>query len=266
MAGRDVQALLAELAALVKAAGVKPSVHAYGPAADQRCDLLLPDRSRGARHFPVAVLLHGGFWRARFTRSTLEALAVDLGARGWASWNVEYRRVGSEGGPERTLADVNAAIARLGSLDAPIDLRRTVLIGHSAGGQLALCAAAGPQPVAGVVSLAGVCDLTAAARDAIGEDATVQFMGGTPEQRPAQYALADPLGRVPASAPVLLVHGDADRRVPVDHSRGYADAAVRAGGDCELVEISGADHFDLIDPRTLAWTAVTDRLPRLALA
>jgi acetyl esterase/lipase len=257
VAARDLQALLGELADLVAAAGVQPRTQSYGPDAEQVADLLLP--ASGGPH-PVAVLLHGGFWRAQFTRSTMAALAVDLADRGWATWNVEYRRVGNGGGVPETLDDVRAAIAALADLTEPVDVRRVVIVGHSAGGQLGLCVA-DELAVAAVVSLAGVCDLAGAFAGAIGESATGAFMGGGPDERPDAYAVADPLARIPAPAQVLLVHGEADQRVPVEQSRRYANAAAAAGDEgCEFLELSGIDHFELIDPRTTTWETIAAHL------
>jgi acetyl esterase/lipase len=196
----------------------------------------------------------------------MAALAADLAARGWATWNVEYRRVGSGGGVPETLHDVHAAIRALPLVSAPLELEleleRILVIGHSAGGQLGLCAADEPS-VAAVVSLAGVCDLGSAAVQQLGEDATLAFMGAMPAERPDAYALADPLGLVPSGVAVLLVHGDADVRVPVSQSRRYAERARAAGDRCELLELAGVDHFALIDPRTPAWASVAARLPAL---
>lgn len=261
MGAPDLQVLLGELADLVTAAGGRPHTHAYGPDAEQVGDLLLPVTP--GEH-PVAVLLHGGFWRARFTRSSMAALAVDLADRGWATWNVEYRRTGNGGGVPETLEDVRAAVRALAQLPAPLDRRRVIIIGHSAGGQLGLCVADEPL-VAAVVSLAGVCDLRGAYAEGIGEGAAAEFMGAAPDERPDAYRLADPLARCPTGVPVLLVHGDADQRVPVAHSRRYAQAAGEAGeGRCELMEVAGVDHFALIDPRTQTWAAVAARLETLA--
>ncbi len=222
-------------------------------------DLLLPDR-RGPHR--VVVLLHGGFWRAQFTRSTMAALAVDLAERGWATWNIEYRRVGCGGGVPETLDDVRAALSALANVEAPLDQQRLLLIGHSAGAQLALTLATVPT-VAAVVSLAGVCDLKSAAEQRIGENATVEFVGGTPAQRPDAYALADPLCLLPTGVKTLLAHGDADQRVPLDQTRRYAQAAHAAGDTCELLELAGVDHFSVIDPRTPAWATIADRIERL---
>ena len=173
MATPDLQALLDELAGWAAARGHAPTLHRYGDGPDQEADLLLPDGDGPHR---LAVLLHGGFWRAPFKREIMAALAVDLAARGWATWNVEYRRVGAGGGVPQTIEDVRAALDAL-----PEGFERVVLIGHSAGGQLALCVAGVPR-VAAVVSLAGVCDLETGARERIGEGAVLEFLGGTPEE------------------------------------------------------------------------------------
>lgn len=251
--------LLAELEEWAGAHGPAPHTHRYGSGPEHQADLLL---SAGLEPHGVAVLLHGGFWGARYTRTIMGALAVDLARRGWATWNVEYRRIGSGGGAQQTLADVRAAIDALRELDGALLTERLLVIGHSAGGQLALCAAAAPA-VAAVVSLAGVCDLVVAAEEGIGDDAVVRFIGAGPEDRPDEYRLADPLQRLPTGVPVLLVHGDADTRVPVQQSRDYAAAAQTSGDRCELIELTGVDHFALIDPRTKVWATVADRLPAL---
>lgn len=201
---------------------------AYDADPEQWGELWLPREAAGRS--PVTVLLHGGFWRAPYTLELLRPLAADLVRRGQAVWNLEYRRVGCPGGGwPGTLADMAAGIDALAGLAGtwPLDLGRVVLVGHSAGGQMALWAAgrhqlapgdvgAGPLVQPGqVVSLAGVSDLVAAAREAIGEDATVEFMGGAPESLPEAYGHASPLARVPIGVPALLVHGDADLRVPI---------------------------------------------------
>ena len=262
MAAVDLQALLSELAQIAQASERSPQPHRYGDGPQHEADLLMPE---GTGVHPVAVLLHGGFWRARFDRSLMAALAVDLAQRGWATWNVEYRRGGSGGGAFATLADVRAAVRYLTELDDPqLDLERVVAIGHSAGGQLALCAA-GMAQLAAVISLAGVCDLVSGAREGIGDGAVVEFIGGSPEQRPDEYAAASPIGLVPAPARVLLVHGDRDDRVPISQSRNYARVAAAAGAGerCELLELRGVEHFALIDPRTHAWASVAMRLDAL---
>jgi acetyl esterase/lipase len=239
--------------------------HRYGSHFHQFGDLHTPD---GDGPFPVAVVLHGGFWREQHTLELMDDHARDLARRGWAAWNVEFRRVGevSGGGYPQTLEDVAAAIDFLATLsDAPLDLARVVAIGHSAGGQLALWAAARPKPavaLAGVVAQAGVTDLRAAEHDPDGEDAIALFMGGLAAEVPERYADASPLERVPIGVPQLLVHGDADVRVPCDMSVRYADAARAAGDEVELVVRPGEDHFVHLDVGGAAWADVVRWLGR----
>ena len=157
---------------------------------------------------------------------------------------------------------MRAAIGALAGLDASLDLARGVVIGHSAGGQLGLCCAT-TAPVRAVVSLGGVCDLVAAARDGLGDGAALAFTGATPDERPDLYALAAPLAQWPTGARTLLIHGDADQRVPVDQSRRYAAAARAAGDRCELLELTGTDHFAPILPWSAAWAEIAARIDRL---
>ena len=243
MAAFDLDRFLAELTALAD----DGKEHRYGAHPEQWAELRLPEgEQRG-----VAVVLHGGFWRARFTLATTRAIATDLAGRGWATWNVEYRRIGADGGVPETLEDVAAAVRAL-----PLAGSRVVAIGHSAGGQLALWLA-GTGLLTAAVSLAGVSDLSEGARLATGGGAVAEFVGD------ADLALADPMQRLPSGVPQLVVHGDLDDRVPVELSRRYAAAARVAGDRCELLELPGVGHFEPIDPRSEAWSQVVDALDRL---
>jgi acetyl esterase/lipase len=247
--------------------------HRYGPERSQLGDLHLPP---GEGPYPVIVLIHGGSWRKRYGRRVMRALAADLLARGFAVWNIEYRRIGEGGGWPATFADVAAAIDCLEGLHPALDLAQVQAVGHSAGGHLALWAAGrdrlpagAPGAVAGrprvplqrAISLAGVCDLAGAYADWHG-GAVRELMGGSPERLPDRYAVADPLRRVPLSQPALLVHGVADETVSVRLSRRYAEAASAAGAEIELVEIEGpaGEHRAFIYPDGPAWGAVAERL------
>jgi acetyl esterase/lipase len=247
---------------------------AYGPGPDRFGELWRP---AVAGPWPVVALLHGGFWRAGRTLELMRPLAADLAGRGFAAWNLEYRRVGQPGGGwPGTCEDVAAGLDHLAGLAgrAPLDLDRLVVAGHSAGGHLALWSAAraglppgapGAAPLVMpwlAVSLAGVCDLHAGAADGIGEGAVAGFLGATPDQDPERYRLASPRARLPLGVRQLLVHGDADTRVPVAQSRTYAAAAAAAGDPVELVELAGIDHMAVIDPASPAWAEVTHRLGR----
>lgn len=210
----------------------------------------------------VVVFVHGGFWRERFGAEAIERLARACAAEpGYAVWNLEYPRIGMPGGgwPGTALAvRAGVAAAREAAGGRPV-----ALVGHSAGGQLALWAAQEQSPAL-VVSLAGVCDLETAAREGIGENAVVQFLGTGPEQDRARYARASPIRRLPLNVPVLLIHGDADDRVPIAQSRDYLTAARAAGDECELTELPGGDHFELTDPGGRGWPIVRERLERLS--
>jgi acetyl esterase/lipase len=220
------------------------------------------------------VLIHGGYWRAEYDLRLQDRLVPDLAGRGWAVWNLEYRRLGwrSRGGWPATFEDVAAGTDHLGRLDAPLDLARVVAVGHSAGGQLALWAAARPGLPAGApgadpavrlaaaVSQAGVADLREAARLRLSRDAAPSLLGGSPVERPGRYDLASPIERLPIGVPQLLVHGEADDSVPLELSRRYARRAREGGDACELVELPGCGHFEHLDPSSHAWTVVTDWL------
>lgn len=241
---------------------------AYGPDPEQVANLHLPADDGGP--WPTVVLVHGGFWRQRWDRTSTTPLARDLAARGIAAWNLEYRR---RGWPT-TLLDVAAGVDALAGQDE-VDVDHVVVVGHSAGGQLALWAAAraglpagapgaGPRvrPRAGV-SLAGVLDLVAAADESLGDGACRAFLGGGPGEVPERYALASPAARLPLGVPQLLVHGPADEIVPPRQSREYAAAARAAGDEVELVEPTGAGHFEVVEPGDAAWLEVVERLPAL---
>lgn len=232
--------------------------HRYGSHSSQTAELHLP---KGHGPHPVMIVIHGGSWRARYGKLVMRGLAGDLRRRGWAVWNIEYRRVGDGGGWPATFQDVGAAIDRLAEIDASLDLKRVSLLGHSAGGHLALWAAArqhGPVTLRRVVSQAGVCDLTRAYR-LWGGGAVEELMGGSPAQFPERFEQADPLMQVPLRIPTLLVHGTQDQTVTVELSRRYEQAARAAGATIELIEIDGVDgaHRAHIDPRGRAWAAVT---------
>jgi acetyl esterase/lipase len=231
----------------------------YGDHPDQVANLHLPAREGGP--WAGVVLVHGGFWGERWDRTLMTPLAIDLARRGYAAWNVEFRRVGQDGGGwPGTLEDVDNAVDALG--DVPeVDPERVVAVGHSAGGHLALWLAARRSArvrLRAAISLAGVVDLERAHRDGLGDAAIARFLGGDPEEVPDRYAAASPASLLPLGVPHLLVHGARDEIVPVTLSRSYAEAARAAGDDAELVELPGADHFDVIDPQHEAWAVVVE--------
>jgi acetyl esterase/lipase len=236
-----------------------PERHRYGSHRVNRADLHVP---KGPGPHPVAVALHGGYWRAKYSKRLMKAVSADLARRGVAAWNVEYRRIGrgQGGGWPATFEDVNRAIEHLASLDDPrLDLGSITAVGHSAGGQLALWSASRRDPrvrVQRVAALAAVCNVTVA-----GEPAW-EFLGGTPDEVPERFAAADPMQLVPLGVPTLLVHGASDETVPVARSREYAEAARAAGDDVTLIEPTPGGHRVHIDPRSSAWLAAAEWIAR----
>jgi len=233
------------------------SVHRYGDLPSQFAELHAPDDSGPTA---IAIVIHGGFWRDRYDLHLMDGLCADLAVRGWAACNLEYRRVGADGGGwPMTFDDVRAGIDAVTTLPAlPVD--RVVTIGHSAGGHLALWAAAAHGAVTDAVSLAGVTDLEDAWARGLSSDATGGFMGGSPAEVPERYAEGSPMAMLPIGVPMLLVHGDRDENVPVELSIAFAEAARAAGDDVELVVRPGIDHFEVIDPRGHSWARVMDWL------
>lgn len=241
---------------------MRTTAHPYGVDPQQFLELTLPDDPAPA---PVAVVLHGGFWRARHGIELARPLAADLAARGWAAVAIEYRRVGSGGGWPETLDDVAAALDLLAELpDAGrLELGVLALVGHSAGGHLAAWSAgrhllpegapgAWPRtPVTAVVAQAGVLDLELAAEQGMGDGAVVDFLGGHPGELPDRYATASPTRLAPTGVPVLCVHGAADDTVPAQQSRRYQQVDPAA----EVILVPG-DHMALIDVEDPGWDAV----------
>jgi acetyl esterase/lipase len=196
---------------------------------------------------PVAVLIHGGFWKAQYGLSLMDALAADLVRRGWAAWNIEYRRLGNGGGVPETLDDVAAAIDKLADLDG-VDLSRVVAIGHSAGGHLAAWAATRENPrvkLTGVVSQAGVLDLARARELRLSDGVVDRFLRGH------DTAVASPVERLPLGVPALLTHGALDDTVPLELSTAFA-----AASGADLVVEPNEDHYGHLDPENPLWQAV----------
>jgi acetyl esterase/lipase len=233
----------------------------YGDDPSQFAELTLPEGS----HRGLVVVIHGGFWRARYDLSLGRPLADSLVRHGWAAWNVEYRRVGNGGGDPETFDDVAAAIDA--AADQGLDLTRVIAVGHSAGGHLATWAASRGRhtrwptrvELTGVVAQAGVLDLRAAHEERLGAGAVEAFLGHPPGP---DDAAADPAREIPLAVPVHCVHGVADDVVPVSQSRTYVEAATRAGASAALTEVEG-DHFTVIDVESEAWRTTLELLEGL---
>jgi len=232
---------------------------AYGSDPNQFGDLRLP-KTEGS--FPVVMNIHGGFWRAKYDLAHAGHLCAALTAKGLATWNIEYRRVGNPGGGwPGTFEDIRNAFRFLPELAKrfSLDLAKVVVMGHSAGGQLALCLAAHEPSIKRVISLAGVVDLQQAWDLHLSNNAVVEFLGGKPDEVPEHYHEADPMKLTLNHATTQwLIHGAADDVVPSYFSRGYAEQKKKRGEAVHYLEVSTAGHFDLIDPRSKAWAKVED--------
>jgi len=241
---------------------------AYGSDANQFLDLRLPG-SKG-KPCPLLINIHGGFWRAKYNLDHAGHLCAALTAKGVATANLEYRRVGNEFGAwPGTFEDIRSAYQFLVQ-NAPqhsLDPKKIVVMGHSAGGQLALCLAGHEPSVTRAVSLAGVVDLQRTYELHLSNDAVVEFLGGTPGEVPDHYREADPMQLSMPQTQQWLIHGSADDSVPPAFSRDYVTAKQKRMGkgheDVHLLEIAGADHFALIDPGSKAWGQVEQTIIQL---
>lgn len=247
-----------------------------GPAAGARTEAgAAAEAPPPARPAPLVLFLHGGFWRAAYDRTHTGPLATALATAGFAVCTPEFRRTGQPGGGwPGTFDDVAASVDLLPAVvrDAAgadvISDEPFVLAGHSAGGHLALWAAArhmippgapwhAAQPrLAGVVALAAVSDLGACYALGLGRGAVVPLLGGGPDEYLERYRTTDPARLLPLGCPVRLVHGTADENVPYSLSADFLARGRAAGDDVSLAELPGTGHLDLIDPLSNAWPHV----------
>jgi acetyl esterase/lipase len=228
----------------------------YGAAPRQFGDLRVP-RPAAAKH-PVAIVLHGGFWRARFTLDYMGHLCAFLQRAGMATWNLEFRSIGDAGGAwPGTFDDAAAGASHLLRIadEHNLDLARIVMVGHSAGGQLALWLAS-KQPSRGCVSLGGVADLKRAWELGLGDGVVAELLGGSPSEVPERYRAADPMQLLPLGVSQRLIHGRGDTIVPFEIAERYAEAAQAKGDDAKLIALDGG-HFEPVDPETAQWAAAS---------
>lgn len=241
-----------DLSVLDRAAPPPDDVVKYGDAADQAADVRFGDQS--ARRRPLVLLIHGGFWRPQYDRAQTGPMAAELAALGWTVASIGYRRI--PGSPDATVADVVLALERLPSQVAHHD-GRVILIGHSAGGHLALLAAArhATPALSGVLALAPVADLQMADGFALGNGAVRAFLGAAPAAR----VDLDPRQLERPTVATSFVHGEDDAVVPLAISESYqaTHATIR------LVPLEACGHFALIDPLSPAWPTVVRELERL---
>jgi len=258
-----------------RAVAASPERFAYGPEPSQFGELWLPRQDTPA---PVVVLIHGGCWQDSYGLDLMNPLAADLRDRGVVVWNIEYRRLGERGGGYPGMfSDVGMAVDALRGLATryKIDPGRVAAVGHSAGGQLALWAAARPRlpadsvlktrdplPLGFVVTLAGINDLAAYSErgPACGGAAIISALIDTRRRGPNAYGDTSPRALLPLGVKQLIVSGDSDGIVPASFGRDYVKAAASAGDHTEPLDLPGADHFALIDPVSPGWGTVFDRI------
>jgi acetyl esterase/lipase len=236
---------------------------AYGNDPLQFAELRLP--IAGSPH-PVAIVIHGGFWRAKYDLEYIRPVCETLTSSGIATWNLEYRRIGNPGGGwPGTFEDIAAGAGHLQAIAAEfhLDLKRVLAIGHSAGGHLALWLASRKKFLPAAISLAGVVDLRRAWELHLSNTVVADFLGGSPDEVPDRYDLASPIEQLPFGIPQKLFHGTADASVPIEISEHYVDTAQTRGDNAELITFENSGHFELVDPGTKEFAVVLEAALRL---
>ena len=256
------------------------AVISYGPDSLQFGELRLPAADNEPH--PVVVIIHGGCWLSAYDLHLMDAMATSLTGAGFATWNLEYRRVGDpEGGWPNTFLDVARGVNHLREIagEYRLDLDHVVVTGHSAGGHLALWLGAqdqlpadselklpDPLPLSGIVSLAGIVDPASyLVREGRGCGSSVdELIGGLPENMPERYRQASPLQLAPLNIRQILINGVDDPIVPLAHVRPYFAEAKNKGDWLRLKKIKQAGHFEVIAPGSVAWPVIERAIRRLS--
>lgn len=233
----------------------------YGPAPQQHAELRLPE---GAGPFPVVVVIHGGCWVEYATAEYTRHIASALTKEGWATWNLEYRRANDEGGGfPGTFRDAVSGVDALAGAASKyhLDISKAVVIGHSAGGQLALYSAHKSKlPLRGAISLGGIVDMRAYSKggpkDCVSGE--LRVMGGAPDQHPERYAEVSPAELLPLRVPHVLVWGGQDTIVPQSLFTDY-----EARSKAEIVRVPQANHHALCSADGPGWSQIVAAIRKL---
>jgi acetyl esterase/lipase len=220
---------------------------AYGDDPSQFFDLWAPGGASA-----IAIIIHGGFWRAQYDLLHTSHMAAAFARSGLAVANLEYRRVGDGGGWPASYEDVRAGLA---AVRRELALAKIIVVGHSAGGHLALRLATDEPQLSGVIALAPVSVLRTAFDLNLSNGAVAEFLGGTPEEIPEVYEAACP-SRHASSVQRILLHGSHDDVVPLSMSREFDIARQQDPGTVWFMKLDECDHYDLIDPESRAWPIV----------
>ena len=243
---------------------------AYGSDPSQFVELRFP---KGSGPFPLLFVVHGGFWQSAYDLSHIGHLCAAFASKGIITSSIEYRRIGNPGGGwPGTFQDISLAtrnILQKMSNDSRFDRSSAAIVGHSAGGHLALWLAGSHRisktsqlhndqkpHLEGAISLAGVSDLRLAWRQKLGHGIVTRLMGGTPDERPDRYNSGSPIELLPMGSNHVLVHGTDDDTVPISQSEAFVEKSEMLGDRSTLVKLEGVGHYELIDPESKAWPLV----------
>lgn len=242
----------------------------YGPDDHHFAHLWLPDGPAPSAGWPIVTLIHGGFWRSKWALDLMDPMAASLIGDRCAVWNIEYRRVGHDGGGwPGTGDDVVDAINHLMTIagDHQLDLGRHAVVGHSAGGHLALWSTLSGRLATSpklAIGLAPASDLHAGWAEEMGDGAITDFLGGTPDEVPAHYAAASPAALLndatANSTAQAIIEGTADNAVPVEHVRAYVEKVRSSLVDVTYDEFDDVGHMEVIDPDHDVWATTRARL------